>query len=76
MESSFCRNGHEVWWSWLEGDWVPFVRVTDGYELIEEDRVAIPLRHCFRPHAEVCESQRFTRPRHCPPFHTGSDMGE
>ncbi len=74
MESSFCGNGHEVWWSWLDGEWVPFVRVTNGYELIEEEGEAIPLRHLFRLHAEICDSQRFTRPRLCPPFRGNSDI--
>ncbi len=75
MESSFCENGHEVWWSWLEGERVPFVRVTYSYELIDEDAVAIPLRHCFRLHFEICESQQFTRPRLCPPFQGISEIG-
>ncbi len=64
MQTSFCENGHEVWWGWLESERVPFVRMTYGYELIaEEDGVALPLRRCFRRHAEVCDSTRFTPPR-------------
>ncbi len=63
MDTSFCSNLHEVWWGWLNGERVPFVRVTYGYELLRPNGQARPLRQCFRRHAEVCDSTCFTPPR-------------
>ncbi len=69
MQSSFCARGHEVWWGWLDGDLIPFVRFSHGYELIDDDldpedeSAARALRNCFRPHAEICQSREFTRRR-------------
>ncbi len=66
MQSSFCACGHEVWWGELEGELVPFVRFTHGYDLIddnldpEDESTARALRNCFRPHAEICDSREFT----------------
>ncbi len=66
MQSSFCERGHEVWWGWLDGEEEGFIRFTHGYHLcadIDEptsDPVARALRHCYRLHREVCDSERFT----------------
>ncbi len=66
MQTSFCERGHEVWWGWLDGEDLPFVRFTHGYDLRTDDDdsspepVARALRYCYRLHSDVCDSDRFT----------------
>ncbi len=64
FETSFCARGHEVWWAELNERRVAFVRFTRGYDLEAGGPVlARPLRHCFRLHADICDSVQFTRPK-------------
>ncbi len=74
MQSSFCERGHEVWWGWLNGEELPFVRFTRGYHLCADsadtspEPVARALRHCYRLHSEVCASHQFTPRRDSRPY--------
>ncbi len=64
MRTSFCAQGHKVWWGSIDSHDEPFVEADDRYQFVKQGDTdfALPATHCFRPHSEICDSIYFTSP--------------